>query len=589
MKRIVSIILVLCLVFSVSASVSAESQIQHNYSTSANSGVRGETCTTLLGTHVDSYYTGSYTYEKLSGQSGSALLSSLRTLMTSTHTKTTSYDDCHYKANLTDCENGDGKSINLIYTGYSATQSDWINTNSNGWNREHVWPQSLGGFKTSGAGADLHHLRPSDSKVNSTRGNKKYGNVTSGKTAYASIQSDLAGGTYSSAYFEPLDNVKGDVARIILYMYVRYGGDSRYTCSSVTTVFQSVDVLLGWCALDPVDTWEMGRNEVVAAIQGNRNVFIDYPELAWLLFEKEIPVNLTTPSNGSSGNSTVPCTHSTAVTYEASAATCTSEGYTGDIYCADCGTLLESGTVIPVLNHTQITLNSAGATCSSNGYTGDIVCSVCGITVTQGEVIPATGNHSYGDWVVVKDATAKKDGYRERICSVCGHSDTQVIAAYGDTANTTPPPTEGTSASPDPDQNRNNETDGDRSFFQGSDSSANSQPVTQPSEPTQMTEPADTPPTTEDEPPETVVTSPGETTISTEPSTQESSESAPGSETSASTQLPVDTEPGSSNGTWILICGIVLVVCAAGIILYFTTEKTKARKAPDADNKEQAE
>ena len=81
-------------------------------------------------------------------------------------------------------------------------------------------------------------------------------------------------------------------------MYVRYGGSSSYTCNSITNVFQSIDVLLEWCALDPVDTWEMGRNEVVEDIQGNRNVFIDYPELAWLLFGKSVPTNMTTPSGG---------------------------------------------------------------------------------------------------------------------------------------------------------------------------------------------------------------------------------------------------------------------------------------------------
>jgi hypothetical protein len=63
-----------------------------------------------------------------------------------------------------------------------------------------------------------------------------------------------------------LDNVKGDVARICLYVYVRWGKEFP-SCNNINTVFQSIDVLLEWCALDPVDTWEMGRNEVVAAIQ----------------------------------------------------------------------------------------------------------------------------------------------------------------------------------------------------------------------------------------------------------------------------------------------------------------------------------
>jgi endonuclease I len=210
--------------------------------------------------------------------------------MTDTHSKVSSYDDCHYKADVTDCENGNGK-VTLLYTSYQATMEQW-----NGWNREHVWPQSLGGGNTTGGGADLHHVRPSDAGVNSSRGNKKYGE--SGNSPNEKYGSNPAvgvlGGTYNSDYFEPLDNVKGDVARICLYVYVRWGED--WGADSITEVFQSVDVLLEWCELDPVDTWEMGRNEVVQNIQGNRNVFIDYPELAWLLYEKEVPEGMITPS-----------------------------------------------------------------------------------------------------------------------------------------------------------------------------------------------------------------------------------------------------------------------------------------------------
>ena len=71
-------------------------------------------------------------------------------------------------------------------------------------------------------------------------------------------RSQAYSGHYNSTYFEPLDNVKGDVARICLYVYVRWG--SNWGADSITEVFQSVDVLLEWMAIDPVDTWEMGRN-----------------------------------------------------------------------------------------------------------------------------------------------------------------------------------------------------------------------------------------------------------------------------------------------------------------------------------------
>lgn len=258
-----------------------------------NQGTRHEVCTELS-SMAEAYYTGSYTFDNLSEQTSGQLLSSLRTLMTSTHTKTSSYDDCKNYAKYTDCQNGDGTVV-LLYTSY-VTQSNKFSASAPGWNREHVWPKSLGGYQTSGPGADLHHIRPDDVTTNSDRENKKYGNVTGGTKSTGTLASGIVGGTYNTTYFEPLDNVKGDVARIVLYMYARYGGDYS-KCSNINNIFQSVEVLLEWCEMDPVDTWEMGRNDVVQSIQGNRNVFIDYPEYAWLVFGEDVPESITTPTN----------------------------------------------------------------------------------------------------------------------------------------------------------------------------------------------------------------------------------------------------------------------------------------------------
>lgn len=259
-----------------------------------NWGVRGETAT-FLTTYANDYYTGSNTFDSLSQLGKSQLLTSLRSLMTSTHKTKTNYDNCRDYAKYTDCQKNDG-SVVLLYTSYIASMNDYVG--GTGWNREHVWPKSLGDFKTSGPGADIHHVRPDDAKTNSDRGNKKYGNVTGGETSTGKLASGIVGGTYGGGYFEPLDNVKGDVARICLYMYVRYGG-SVSGCSSITNVFQSVDVLLDWMEMDPVDTWEMGRNDSCESITENRNVFIDYPEYAWLLFGKDVPENYETPSHNS--------------------------------------------------------------------------------------------------------------------------------------------------------------------------------------------------------------------------------------------------------------------------------------------------
>ena len=394
------------------------------YSKSYNSGERNVVCTTLDGTSASKYYTGNYTYDNLDDQTGNALYSTLQTLMRSTHSYISSYDDCHYKADKTDCENENGKVL-LIYTSYSATQSQW-----NGWNREHVWPKSLGGNNTTGGGADMHHIRPSDAVVNSTRGNKKYGNASGGKSVYGSNPASGYLGGYSSTYFEPLDEVKGDVARLCLYVYVRWG--SAWGADSITEVFQSVDVLLEWCALDPVDTWEMGRNEVVQGYQGNRNVFIDFPELAWLLFDREIPDDMVTPSgeamNGEQGGGDIgggdeDCTHQNTEIKNVSAPTCTKNGNSGDTYCKDCGAKLQNGTSIPATGHQNTELrNEKDETCVSDGYTGDLCCTDCGQTATKGQTIPATGKHTYGEW------TLSSDGYTYvRTCAVCGGKETLTV------------------------------------------------------------------------------------------------------------------------------------------------------------------
>lgn len=387
------------------------------YSSQYNSGQRDVIATTLNGTSADSYYSGSYEYDVLSNKSANEIKSALTTLMTSTHKYTSSYNDCHYKADRTDCENEDGR-VSLIYTGYSATMSQW-----NGWNREHVWPQSLGGGNTSGGGADLHHIRPSDAVVNSTRGNKKYGNTNGGTAKYGSNPATgYLGGYYNSTYFEPLDNVKGDVARIVLYVWVRWG--TNWGADSVTEVFQSVDVLLAWMELDPVDTWELGRNEVVQDIQGNRNVFIDYPEYAWLIFGKEIPSDMTTPSGEASGGGHN--WNSGAITTQA---TCTVAGvktYT----CTDSGCGATKTETISALGHSwdngSITTETTCTTAGVKTYT----CSRCSTTKT--ETIKAPG-HSYSDWVIDTEATETTTGSKHRDCSTCGYTDVVVIPLVGHT------------------------------------------------------------------------------------------------------------------------------------------------------------
>lgn len=278
-----------------------------------NSGVRHKTATALSADAV-AYYTGNYSWENLLSQEGlntdssleamgSQLYGTLHSLMEETQTNSVSYKSLTKYWRDTDTQPG-FKDATLFYS----------DCEGSGYNREHVWPKSRASFKEHNGGCDLHHLRPTDSTINSTRSNYTMGNVRGvlenyqtktygGKTVlYYSPENDLV---------EVNDNIKGDVARIMLYVYVRWGQpnltetvaaanlprpDSDDDKNNGIKVMESVDTLLQWCEQDPVDEWEMSRNDSVQGVQGNRNVFIDYPELAWLLFDRPLPNDMDTPS-----------------------------------------------------------------------------------------------------------------------------------------------------------------------------------------------------------------------------------------------------------------------------------------------------
>ena len=424
------ILLISCYVPSVALS---SSQIEKY---SSNTGIRGQVCTSLSSDAVSYYRNNNIDYDSLCDDGSTAIKSALANLMKSTHDYISTYDDCHYAAHKTDSTGDNGGKISLIYTAYNATQSQW-----NGWNREHVWPKSLGGNNTTGGGADLHHIRPSDAGVNSSRGNKKYGEINGGTAKYGSDPADgYLGGYYNSTYFEPREDVKGDVARICLYVHVRWG--SEWGASNITSVFQSVDVLLQWHLEDPVDTWEMGRNDVVEEIQGNRNVFIDYPEYAWLIFGKAIPAGVTTPS-GEGSNGQTPHTHSytSEVTKQP---TCTVAGVTtytcscGDSYtqaispkghsftsgvCTTCGATDGTGGNNPggdigdesCKHPNTVTKNEKAPTCQGNGYSGDVYCADCDELLVSGNVISSTNAHDFSDWLTAADGVTKY-----KYCLECG-------------------------------------------------------------------------------------------------------------------------------------------------------------------------
>ena len=144
------------------------------------------------------------------------------------------------------------------------------------YNREHIWPQSTGWFKETGAGSDLHHIRPTITGINSSRGNSMYAEFDETKAQKVNSAGYFGGYRYNDK-FEPLNHSKGDIARIIFYLLTRYSESDKY---NITAVAQSYEMLLDWNELDPVDDYEKSRNEYTYKLQGNRNPFIDYPEMA---------------------------------------------------------------------------------------------------------------------------------------------------------------------------------------------------------------------------------------------------------------------------------------------------------------------
>jgi len=171
----------------------------------------------------------------------------------------------------------------LVYTEQGRPKLDYQTTSNNEgkWNREHTFPRSLGGFNSIDlddipdgintywtteadslrhANSDAHGLRAADGPENSSRGNQHYGQYN--------------GPTGNSGSF------KGDVARCVLYLEIRYNGlEVVNGFPSVTGQLGDLATLLDWHRNDPPDDFEMNRNNIIYTWQFNRNPFIDQPDL----------------------------------------------------------------------------------------------------------------------------------------------------------------------------------------------------------------------------------------------------------------------------------------------------------------------
>jgi len=217
--------------------------------------------------------------------------------------KQLSYKQVWSTLTYADQDPNNNQNVIEIYTGASISKYD-NQTSGSGvgkWNREHVWAKSHGFPSQSQWGfTDAHHLRPSDTGINSKRSNNDFGEC---KDTGEEVEFNGKGtGNYldkATDCWEPRDEVKGDVARMIMYMDTRYQGTDNATTKMpdlvivdrLTTTAEDGEPLIGtlcalyeWNKLDAVDTYEQNRNNQIYKYQGNRNPFIDRPELVQAIY-----------------------------------------------------------------------------------------------------------------------------------------------------------------------------------------------------------------------------------------------------------------------------------------------------------------
>ncbi|GAA4871611.1 endonuclease I family protein [Saccharopolyspora cebuensis] len=218
-------------------------------------------------------------YQDAEGKTGEELKTALHRII-STGTTTLTYDEVWDALKVTDQHPADAASITLLYSGEPRSK-DSNGGGADEWNREHVWPKSHGDFGTApGPGTDVHHLRPTDVTVNSERGNKDF-------DLGGSEVGEAPGNRTDADSWEPRDEVKGDVARMVFYMAVRYEGADGFADLELNDQVDNgsapylgrSSVLREWHRQDPPDAAEQRRNDVIyERFQHNRNPFVDRPE-----------------------------------------------------------------------------------------------------------------------------------------------------------------------------------------------------------------------------------------------------------------------------------------------------------------------
>jgi len=237
-------------------------------------------------------------YSSANGLSGAALKTALSSIITNGHQdkgysglwtayKTTDIDKNYENdGSIMDIYSEKPSGVDPYKYTPGTNQCGTYSVEGNCYNREHIVPQSL--FSQSAPMvSDVHFIRATDGKVNGMRSNYPFGKV--GTATFTSQNGSKLGSSSSSGYagtvFEPIDEFKGDVARMIFYFVTRY--QSKLSTFSSGNMLGSsafpglqtweLNVLLAWHSQDPVSQAEINRNNASYTFQGNRNPFIDNP------------------------------------------------------------------------------------------------------------------------------------------------------------------------------------------------------------------------------------------------------------------------------------------------------------------------
>ena len=244
-------------------------------------------------------------YNGTEGLTGAALKTKLSAIITAGH-KDNGYDGLYNGYPTTDSDHfyeNDGTVLDMYSENPTGTdpytyrhgikKCGNYSVEGDCYNREHIVPQSFFNQQSPMRG-DIHFVRPTDGKVNGMRSNYPFGAVNS--PSFTSKNGTKVGPSSSPGYggtvAEPIDEFKGDIARMVFYFVTRY--ESRLSSFSTGNMLGGSpypglqawekDVLLAWSIQDPVSPTEIERNNASHVFQKNRNPFIDHPEWVQLIW-----------------------------------------------------------------------------------------------------------------------------------------------------------------------------------------------------------------------------------------------------------------------------------------------------------------